>query len=226
MLDKKQNRLQRLSYIFSKLSCGERLSTQRLAELFQTTVRTIQLDFTEYILPFFDDETIYYDYSIKCYVSKDNFLQKTFLTSEELATIAIMKAKSKDKYSCDDLSFKVDLLHQKLEDRLKNSIYKNLSFESLEDNKTEIIQIKNAIKSKNEISCTYNNKQRNLYPLSILNLSGFWYLINYDLNHEEIRRYHLKSIKNIKIEETRFEFDEDIIKTDLFISCLFFFINP
>jgi predicted DNA-binding transcriptional regulator YafY len=206
------NRIERLSYILTKLSYGEQLSTIKLAELFETTTRKIQLDFKEYILPLFEDETIYYDYSIKCYLSKVNFLQKTFLSSEELATIAILKAKSKDKYSDEDLSFKTNLLFEKLEDSLKNSIYENLSIESIEDNKIEIIQIKNAIKSKNEIECIYNEKKRKLYPLKILNLSSFWYLINYDLNYQEIRRYHLNSVTDIEILDNQFEFDEEIIK--------------
>jgi predicted DNA-binding transcriptional regulator YafY len=212
VIENKDNRIQRLSYILTQLSKGEKLSTIKLAEQFETTTRKIQLDFKEYILPLFDDEIIYYDYSIKCYLSKVNFLQKTFLTSEELATISILKAKSKDKYSDDDLSNKTNLLFEKFEDSLKNSIYENLSIESIENNKTEIIQIRNAIKSKNEIECIYNDKQRHLYPLKILNLNSFWYLINYDLKYEEIRRYHLNSIKDIEILEKEFEFDEEIIK--------------
>ena len=212
MIENKNNRTQRLSYILTHLSKGEKLSTIKLAEQFETTTRKIQLDFKEYILPLFDDEIIYYDYSIKCYLSKVNFLQKTFLSSIELATISILKAKSKDKYSDDDLSLKTTLLFDKFEDSLKNSIYENLSVESIENNKIEIIQIKNAIKSKNEIECIYNEKRRNLYPLKILNLNSFWYLINYDLEYQEIRRYHLNSIKDIEILENEFEFDEEIIK--------------
>jgi predicted DNA-binding transcriptional regulator YafY len=212
MIENKDNRIQRLSYILTQLSYGEKLSTIKLAEQFETTTRKIQLDFKEYILPLFDNEMIYYDYSIKCYLSKVNFLQKTFLSSEELAIISILKAKSKDKYSDDNLSLKTNLLFDKFEDSLKNSIYENLSMESIENNKIEIIQIRNAIKSKNEIECIYNDKPRNLYPLKILNLNSFWYLINYDLEYEEIRRYHLNSIKNIEILENEFEFDEEIIK--------------
>ena len=205
------NRLQRISSILTLLSNATKLSTNQLAKDYQETTRIIQLDFKEYILPLFDDGTIYYDYSIKCYLAKTNFLQRTLLTAGELATIAILKAKSKDKHSNDELSKNTQLLFEKLEDSLKNSIYKINSVESFESSKTEIIQIKNAIKSKHEISCTYNDKQRNLFPLKILNLDSFWYLINYDLEYQEIRRYHLKSISEIKILEAEFEFDEEIV---------------
>ena len=211
-MENKNNRIQRLSYILSKLSQGEQLSTLELAKQFETTTRKIQLDFKEYILSLFDDEIIYYDYSIKCYVSKVNFLQKTFLTNEELAIISILKAKSKDKYSDDDLAFKTSALFSKFEDSLKNSIYKHHKIESLEDKKIDIISIKNAIKSQNKITCIYNDKLRELYPLKILNLDNFWYLINYDLEYEEIRRYHLNSFKDVKIQNEQFDFDEEIIK--------------
>ena len=80
MIINKVTRLSRLSYILTQLSKAEKLSTIKLAEQFETTTRKIQLDFKEYILPLFDDEIIYYDYSIKCYVSKVNFLQKTFVS--------------------------------------------------------------------------------------------------------------------------------------------------
>ncbi len=212
MIENNDNRIQRLSYILAQLSKGDKLSTNQLAQQFETTTRKIQLDFTEYILPLFDDDTIYYDYSFKCYIAKSNFLTKTYLNAQELATISILKAKSKDRYSDDDLASKTNLLFDKLEDSLKNSIYENLSLESIDNNTSQIIQIKNAIKSKNEIKCFYNDKSRNLYPLKILNLSGFWYLINYDLKYHEIRRYHLNSIKDIEILENKFEFDEEIIK--------------
>jgi predicted DNA-binding transcriptional regulator YafY len=55
-MENKNNRIQRLSYILTKLSQGEKLSTLELAKQFETTTRKIQLDFKEYILPLFDDE--------------------------------------------------------------------------------------------------------------------------------------------------------------------------
>jgi len=209
----KNNRLKRLSYILTQLSSGAKLSTNQLSEQFKTTTRKIQLDFTEYILPLFNDDTIYYDYSSKCYISKINFLYKTLLDSEELAVISILKAKSKDKYSDDDFALKTDTLFEKLEDSLKHSIYANSFMECFEDKKDEIIQIKNAIKSKNEIECIYNDKARKLRPLKILNLENFWYLINYDLEYEEVRKYHLNSISDVKILDTKFEFDDDITES-------------
>jgi len=54
----------------TQLSKGNKVSTIKLAEQFETTTRKIQLDFKEYILLLFDDDTIYYDFRIKAYVPK------------------------------------------------------------------------------------------------------------------------------------------------------------
>lgn len=212
MKEYKNSRVKRLTYILTQLSNGAKLSTIKLAQQFDTTTRIIQLDFKEYVLPLFDNDIIYYDYSSKCYISKINFLQSSLLSVKELATISILKAKSKDKYSDEELSINTNILFDKFEDSLKNSIYKHHKIESL-NNSNDIIKIKNAIKSQNKIFCIYNDKSRELYPLKILNLDDFWYLINYDLQYKEIRRYHLNSIKDVEIQEEQFDFDPDIIKS-------------
>lgn len=205
------SRIFRVSFILTKLSKGENLTTQKLAEQFETTTRIIQLDFKEYIIPLFGDDIIYYNYSDKCYSAKYPFLQSSLLNSEELATIAILKNKSKDKFADEELFINTDKLFEKLEESLKNSIYKLPFIESIEENQADIIKVKNAIKTKTKIECIYNNKKRELYPLKILNLDSFWYLINYDLEYNEIRRYHLNSIKEVALQDIEFEFDKEII---------------
>ena len=207
------SRTHRINFILIRLSKGENLTTQKLAEQFETTTRIIQLDFKDYIIPLFGDDTIYYDYSQKCYSAKYPFLQSSLLDSVELATIAILKNKSKDKFADEELSINTDKLFEKLEESLKNSIYKLPSIETIEENQADIIKVKNAIKTKTKIECIYNDKKRELYPLKILNLDSFWYLINYDLKYNEIRRYHLNSIKSVELQDdTEFDFDEEIIR--------------
>ncbi len=61
--------------------------------------KIIQTDFKEYLLPLFNDGKIFYDYSSKTYKAKNNFLTKTLFSADELAVIAILKNKSKDKSS-------------------------------------------------------------------------------------------------------------------------------
>lgn len=208
-----ENRINRLSIILELLSKGYELSTPSLVERFGVTKKIIQTDFKEYILPLFVDEKIYYDYSSKTYKAKNNFLTKTLFSSDELSIIAILKNKSKDKYSDVDLSSKVDTLFLKFEDELTNTLYQKSSVEKIDNFKDEIIQIKNAVESKSIIKCFYNDKNREIYPLKILNLEGFWYLIVFEPIDNKIKTFHLNTIKNIEVLNTHFSFDEEKINS-------------
>lgn len=208
-----KNRIQRLSSILSLLSSGYSLSTPKLSEEFGVTNKIIQTDFKEYLLPLFCNKTIYYDYSSKAYKAKNNFLTKTLYSQEELAIISILKSKAQDKNLDVDLFEKTNSLFNKFEDILSNSFYQNSSVEKINDFKCEIIEIKNAIESKNSIECFYNDKIRIINPLKILNLEGYWYLIVLDTNDNKIKTFHLNSIKTIKTLNHSFIYDEDIVKT-------------
>ena len=206
-------RINRLSQILELLNKGYELSTPNLVERFGVTKKIIQTDFKEYILPLFVDDKIYYDYSSKTYKAKNNFLTKTLFSSDELSIIAILKNKSKDKYSDEDLSLKVDSLFLKFEDELTNKLYQTSSIEKIDNFKNEIIQIKNAVESKSIIKCFYNDKNREIYPLKILNLEGFWYLIIFEPLDNKIKTFHLNTIKNIEVLNTHFSFDEEKINS-------------
>ena len=208
-----ENRINRLSVILELLNKGYELSTPNLVERFGVTKKIIQSDFKDYILPLFVDDKIYYDYSSKTYKAKNNFLTKTLFSSDELSIIAILKNKSKDKYSDDDLSPKVDSLFLKFEDELTNKLYQTSSIEKIDNFKNEIIQIKNAVETKSIIKCFYNDKNREIYPLKILNLEGFWYLIIFEPIDNKIKTFHLNTIKNIEVLNTHFSFDEEKINS-------------
>ena len=208
-----QNRINRISSILELLSKGYDLSTPSLVERFGVTKKIIQTDFKEYILPLFVDDKIYYDYSSKTYKAKNNFLTKTLFSADELSIIAILKNKSKDKYSDVDLSLKVDSLFLKFEDELTNKLYQTTSIEKIDNFKNEIIQIKNAVESKSIIKCFYNDKNREIYPLKILNLEGFWYLIIFEPIDNKIKTFHLNTIKNIEVLNSDFSFDEEKINS-------------
>jgi predicted DNA-binding transcriptional regulator YafY len=207
-----KNRIERLSEILTSLSKGNFLSTPLLAKQFNTSKKIIQSDFKEYLLPLFDDNTVYYNYSSKCYKAKDNFLIKSFIGVGELVIISILKNKSKDKYSDKELAKKVDILFENYDDALSHSIYTLTDIEKIDKFKNEIIQIHHAIKNKNIIECIYKNKQRTLYPLQIKNLDAYWYLICFDTKYKDIRKYHLNSITNIIELDEVYDFDIKIIE--------------
>ena len=207
-----KNRINRLTNILKTLSSGKFLSTPQLSKELEVSQKIIQTDLKDYLIPLFPDKTIYYDYTSKTYKSKNNFLTKTFLSAEELSIIAILKNKSTDKYSDDDLPLKVNTLFHKYENMLSQSIYSLSDIEKIDTFKKEIIQIQHAIDSKVIIQCKYRDKKREVYPLQIKYLDQFWYLICYDKSNEDIRKYHLNSISEIVEFEKKFEFNEEIIK--------------
>lgn len=198
-----QNRLERLDYLLTALSKGDRLSTPLLVEQLGVTKKIIQTDFKEYVLPYVEE--VYYDYSAKCYIAKSNFLQKMLLESRALATMLLLKAKSRDKYSPKGFTESVDGFFLEYGNLLKEHIYSKSMVEKLDASNYVHILIENAIKSKNIITCSYNKKQRELYPLQIINLEGFWYLVNWDTEYDDIRRYHLKSITDVEVFVDTFE---------------------
>lgn len=205
------NRINRITFILERLSKGYGLSTPNLEEYFSISKKIIQTDFKNVILPMFD-EIIYYDYTSKTYVSDKNFLTATLFSSEELALIAILKSKAKDKYSDENLSEKVDTLFSNYEELLSNDIYNIASVESLDKFKKEVVLIKNAIATKHIISLKYNDIQRSVYPLKIINIDAFWYLVLYEEKDKKIKTFHINSIENINILTKRFRYENDYIK--------------
>jgi predicted DNA-binding transcriptional regulator YafY len=220
------NRINRLTHTLQLLSKGNGVSTPALVEFFGegVTKKMVQTDFKEYLLPLFVDEKIYYDYADRVYRAKNNFLVKTLFDAEELAIISIIKNKSKDKYSDDGLSQKVDVMFDKFEDELSNRLYQKSSVEKIDNFRDEIIQIKNAIETKHIITCSYNNKNRTVYPLKILNLEGYWYLIVYEPKDDLVKTFHLNSVKNIEHTDEIYTFSQDII--DSFDNAITAYFKP
>ena len=208
------NRVERIKAILDLLNQGYNLSTPSLVERFNISKKIIQTDFKDFILPLLPNETIYYDYSSKTYKAKNNFLSKTLFNSKELAIIAVLKNKSTDKYSDTDLKSNVDELFFKFEKELSNQLYSKSSVEKIDKFQNELIQLENAIENKNIVKCFYNNKHREIYPLKILNLEGFWYLIVFEEIDNKIKTFHLNTIKNVEVLLNEYKFD--VTKVDSF----------
>ncbi len=202
------NRVERIKAILDLLNQGYNLSTPSLVERFNISKKIIQTDFKDFILPLLPNQTIYYDYSSKTYKAKNNFLSKTLFNSKELAIIAVLKNKSTDKYSDHDLKANVDELFFKFEKELSNQLYSKSSVEKIDKFQNELIQLENAIENKNIVKCFYNNKHREIYPLKILNLEGFWYLIVFEAIDNKIKTFHLNTIKNVEVLLNEYKYDK------------------
>jgi len=77
----------------------------------------------------------------------------------------------------------------------------DINFEEIE-NENLFSQIVNTIMQKIAITFQYTNKRgltsvKNVYPLKVSNMVGYWYLMGYDLESETIRSYSINSISDL-----------------------------
>ncbi|NOQ30497.1 MAG: WYL domain-containing protein [Helicobacteraceae bacterium] len=77
----------------------------------------------------------------------------------------------------------------------------DINFEEIK-NETFFNQIANAIINNVAIKFEYKNKRdivsiKNVYPIKITNLLGYWYLMSYDLEDEKVKTFYLNTITNL-----------------------------
>ncbi len=100
-------------------------------------------------------------------------------------------------------------------DKLKTSVYySKLDIEKVDLNKLEILE--EAIRNKNKLEIIYEefegyeSKLTDVKSLKIANFEGYWYLLA--LNYkDEYRRYHINSMKTIKVLEDTFFIDDEFL---------------
>ena len=97
--------------------------------------------------------------------------------------------------------------------QLEHPIFANVNSEFLEEKNMILFeQMEKAIKQKVEIIFDYEKYQFHVKPLKLAFFDGFWYLLALHIkkDKETFKKYHLKTIKNIQIQENTFEIPEII----------------
>jgi predicted DNA-binding transcriptional regulator YafY len=103
---------------------------------------------------------------------------------------------------------KVHSLLSQVTQQLEHPIFANINGEYLEEKNIALFeQIEKAIKQKVEIKFDYENYNFYVKPLKLAFFDGFWYLLALHIKNdkETFKKYHLKTIKNIQIQEKTFE---------------------
>jgi predicted DNA-binding transcriptional regulator YafY len=197
--------LTRLRVILQRLNDGEALGVKELAEDFGVSTRTIQRDFNEKLVasyPIFQEN--------KKWKMQDGFKIEKIRDIEDKIVLDIIEKIT------DSIGGNFGSRSKKLLTKLKNDeqspIYTKLNIEDISDKLIEINILENAIKEYKEVQCQYTYDKgkydTTLKPLKIVNYEGFWYLIA--LRKDEIRKYYLKELSNIKITDTIFKVDTKI----------------
>ena len=193
--------LTRLTIILSRLNDGEALSVKALAEEFNVSDRTIQRDFNERLISF----PVYQDK--KKWKMQDGFRLEKSTSVEEAVVLDIMEKLMEGAGR--QFSRKANKLLSKIKNESLNPIYAKLDMEDIGDKLKEVQELEIAITNKKEIKCDYDfegyRKELDLKPLKIANYEGFWYLIALDSRNDILKKYYLKSIKNIQLSDETFK---------------------
>jgi predicted DNA-binding transcriptional regulator YafY len=199
--------LTRLNTIIARLNEGEALSVKALAEEFNVSDRTIQRDFNERLMTLYP---IYQDK--KRWKMQDGFKIEKSTNVEDIIVLDILE-KMTDGLGA-KFSTKAKHLLSKIKNEDFNPIYAKLNMEDVSDSLSIIGILEDAIKQKTSIECHYSfldtQKILQLKPLKIANFEGIWYLIALDARNDILKKYHLKSISNIKLQGSTFSISKEL----------------
>ena len=189
-------RFARINEIMS-LIAKEPLSTTQIAGRLGVVPRTIQRDLKEYCASYGArrNGTLW---SLDTAFDPNNETQLTLATLDALA-----KNLGMEFYN------KAHSLLRSLSEGLNHPIYVNINAEKLSQKELEIFKsIENAIRQKHLISVLYRKMEFELKPVKIALFDGFWYLLA--LDGKKFKKFHLKSLSDIKILAENFSIDESL----------------
>lgn len=188
--------IDRVTHILKKLLNKEAISTPVIADYFGVDRRTIHRDIKNRIQPLFD-KPIRYDKSTRTWRVDSDLLSNNFYTVEELVLIGIIKNITKDINP--KLHKKTKELFNELHKKVSDSIYKQATLEDLSTHQKEFLTLQNAVDEHKHLLISYNGKVREVLALKIVMLESYWYFIGFDIQKNEARTYHLKSIESVKV---------------------------
>lgn len=107
---------------------------------------------------------------------------------------------------------KAHVLLEQISQQLNHPILTNINNEKLsEDDLVNFQTLEDAIREKAEIICTYNGFEFIVKPLKLALFEGFWYLLLLDSKKSnKFKKFHLKSIKDIKRSGDKFELSGEL----------------
>ena len=107
---------------------------------------------------------------------------------------------------------KAHVLLEQISQQLNHPILTNINNEKLsEDDLVNFQTLEDAIREKAEITCTYNSFEFLVKPLKLALFEGFWYLLLLDSKKgNKFKKFHLKSIKDIKQSGDKFELSSEL----------------
>ena len=197
IIREQNERSKRLGRIFEMIA-SEPKSTKQIADALGLNVRTIQRDLNGVLVKYG---------AVKkgrlWRVDKSEFDPN----DENQIVLSVLDKMAKNVGA--EFYSKAHGLLKGISEGLNHPIFVSLSAEKLEKKDIELIEnLESVIASRNEIELLYFSKTHRLSPIKIALFDGFWYLLA--MAGEKLKKFHLKSIKEIKILPSKFKIDESL----------------
>ena len=142
--------------------------------------------------------------------SMDKTEAKDNLDQEERTIINILDNISKTMGA--NFYSKAHVLLEQITSQLNHPILTNINNEKLDEKDFANFELlENAIKEKRLVECEYNGFKFKIKALKLAMFDGFWYLLFLDVGkNDAFKKFHLKSIANIKVLDDKFEIETKI----------------
>lgn len=198
IIREQNERSKRLSRILEMIA-HEPLGTQEIASRLKVSTKTIQRDLNEILVK---------NGAVK--KGRAWGIDKSEFDPNDESQIVLSVLDKVAKNIGADFYAKAHGLLKGMSEGLNHPIFINLNAEKLGKDDMEMLEmIESAIASKNEILIEYFKKEFTLAPLKIALFEGFWYLLA--LDNGKFKKFHFKSVKNVRILEQNFSVDERIL---------------
>lgn len=207
--EKSGGKYDRLSYLYERLTRSpDGVTIKDLAEELDVSTKTIQRDLHEALA----EHGVYCDgrrWKINRSYAEDGLIKEDRIVIGILDSIA--------KNTGPSFYAKAHQLLEQISCQLEHPLFANLDTETLgEAHLTLFAQLENAVKSRNIITAHYTavtKRKRNvrLKPLRLAFFDGYWYLLAFDVEDKNtFKKFHLKSLQDIRIKEERFEYPTEL----------------
>ncbi|MFW2525627.1 helix-turn-helix transcriptional regulator [Aliarcobacter butzleri] len=198
----------RLITILSKFSSNEVVNPKDLSQEFNVSVRTIQKDLKDKLMPNFP---IYMYKKGEYRLTEGASITKSYLTNDEMIILSLALSKFKDVSDFDKTTDK--LLKKLLRPNLSNPYF--IKYEDVEDldiDSNLIQTIEDAIEYSNIIEITTTIKTKIVEAYKVTNYGGIWYLFARDIQDKKIKTFMISKIKSVNITPQKHDFSKSSIE--------------
>lgn len=189
--------------IISRLSDGEILYKDALAEEFNVSSKTIQRDFNERLMTRFPLEKQGNGWKMM-----EGYHVEKSRAMEDLLVLDILKTLSGGLGK--EFAKRSQSLLNKLSDSEANVFYTRVYFEDISRLTKSFDLLEKAIQESSLVQFLHKDKYRLVKPYRLVNFDGYWYLFAQEINDGRIKTFHIARIQEIMITQEHFTKDSSL----------------